>query len=125
MGDSECIVVVTVKCAGADEHHVEASLEDKVNPAEKEKVEGRKATTTGDGTNDLFVSLVVDVGTVTSDGVETVRETVDTMTVVDDSCEAAMSKSSVNVTTKWTYKNHRNTAGTNLGSTSSGAIGTA
>lgn len=85
IGDSECIVLATVKKAGADEHHVEAPFEDKVVPAEREKVKGRKATTTGDGTNDLLVSLVVNAGTVTSDGVETVCETVDTMAGLDDS----------------------------------------
>lgn len=35
IGDSECIVKVAVEKPGTDEHHVEATFEDKVTPTKK------------------------------------------------------------------------------------------
>lgn len=84
IGDSEKIVKFIVSKVGVDEYYLEVLLEDKVNFVKSEKFKGCKVIMIGDGINDFFVILELDVGIVMSEGVEIVREILDIIILVDN-----------------------------------------
>lgn len=83
MGDNEIIVDLTVREAGTDNATVKAPLDGKEEKA-CVSLDPGLAVTAGDGTNDVFVSIRVDIGTVTGVGMDAVTEVVDAASTKSD-----------------------------------------
>lgn len=104
MGDNEKIVKVAVKNVDTDEAAVGASFEGKEKNAKESKKHG-KAVTAGDGTNDVFVSISVDPGTVTGVGMDAVTDVVDAASAKSCSVDAFVITRSGRVISCNTYEN--------------------